>query len=81
MHQQDSWKQAGHPITHTVVQPFYKDRGKATQYLVLDDKNSGTTRYFYIQGTKNPGELDHFTIYYVEEKEGIQSGNQRIESA
>ena len=64
----EQWKQNGHPITHTIVQRGTKDRAKAEEILELEDEG----RRFKIKGTKNPGELGHFTIYYVEEREDLQ---------
>lgn len=64
----EQWKQSGHPITHTIVQRGTKDRAKATDVLSLP----GTDRRFLVQGVHDPGELGHFTIYYVEEREDLQ---------
>ena len=64
----EQWKQNGHPITHTIVQRGSKDRAKATDVLELKD----TKRRFHIKGVNDPGELGHFTIYYVEEREDLQ---------
>lgn len=83
----DQWKQNGHPITHKLIQRGVFPRGKATQYIRLTEKNrkppdapgetseepEEVTRYFYIQGTKNPGELDHEIIYYVEERADLNA--------
>ena len=64
----EQWKQNGHPITHTILQRGTKDRAKATDVLEL----KGTNRRFTIKGVNDPGELGHFTIYYVEEREDLQ---------
>lgn len=64
----EQWKQNGHPITHTIVQRGTKDRAKASEILEL----KGTNRRFSIKGVTDPGELGHFTIYYVEEREDLQ---------
>lgn len=71
--EKDEWKQAGHPITHTIVQKGNRNRANAGDFLSLSKRNeSGEAepqgRYFYIQGTHDPGELGHFTVYYVEER-------------
>lgn len=60
--EKDEWKQSGHPITHTVVQKGHKNRANTGDFLHLKD------RRFYIQGTHDPAELGHFTVYYVEER-------------
>lgn len=64
----EQWKQSGHPITHTIVQHGAKDQAKATDVLHLP----GTERKFLVQGVQDPGELGHFTIYHVEEREDLQ---------
>lgn len=64
----EQWKQNGHPITHTIVQRGTKDRAMATEILEL----KGTKRRFQIKGVNDPGELGHFTIYYVEERLDLQ---------
>lgn len=64
----EQWKQNGHPITHTIVQRGTKNRGKADDVLELN----GTNRRFSVKGTRDPAELGHFTVYYVEEREDLQ---------
>lgn len=64
----EQWKQNGHPITHTIVQRGTKDRASVTDVLEL----KGTNRRFYVQGVHDPGELGHFTVYKVEEREDLQ---------
>lgn len=81
--EKEQWKQSGHPITHTIVQHNPLFRGKATDVLVLPGAELGTSelesailgkdsRRFLVQGTHDPGELGHFVIYYVEEREDLQ---------
>ncbi len=65
----EQWKQDGHPITHTIVQRGTKDRAGATDVLVLENEK----RAFLVQKKpKDPGELGHYLIYYVEEREDLQ---------
>lgn len=59
-------KQNGHPISHTIVQRGSIDRAKPTDVLGLDG------RRFIVQGVQDPGELGHFTIYKVEERDDLQ---------
>lgn len=59
----EQWKQNGHPITHTIVEYGAQKKAKATDLLVLQDG-----REFYVQGAKNPGDLNVTIIYYVEER-------------
>jgi hypothetical protein len=65
--EKEQWKQSGHPITHTIVQRGIKDRAKATDVLELEGG-----RRFLVQGVQDPGELGHYTIYHVEEREDLQ---------
>lgn len=65
----EQWKQLGHPITHTIVQRGKKDRAQASDVLVLDDGK----RRFLVQGKPHdPGELGHYLVYHVEEREDLQ---------
>lgn len=69
----EQFKQAGTPITHTIVQRGTDRRAGATDVLELDDGCScdigGKPRRFLVHGEpKNPGDLGHFLIYQVEER-------------
>lgn len=64
----EQWKQNGHPISHTIVERGTFNQAKATDILQLD----GTNRRFLVQGRQDPGELGHFTIYYVDERMDLQ---------
>lgn len=66
--EKEQWKQSGHPISHTIVQRGTKDRAKATDVLELPDEG----RRFLVQGVQDPGELGHFTVYKVEEREDLK---------
>lgn len=59
----DQWKQNGHPITHKVNEYGALVKAKPHDYLIAEDG-----RQFYIQGIKNPGNLNVTIIYYVEER-------------
>lgn len=79
----EQWKQNGHPITHTIVQRGTKNQAKPTdvvQLTVTEDEqgNPLTTRRFLVQGVQDPGEIGHFTVYHVEEREDLQ--NETISS-
>lgn len=67
--EKEQWKQDGHPITHTIIEFSAQKKAKATDYLVKEDG-----REFYIQGVKNPGDLNVTMIYYVEERSDIKKG-------
>jgi hypothetical protein len=60
----DQWKQNGHPITHKIIEYSSMVKAKATDYLINDHDG----RQFYVQGTKNPANLNVTMIYYVEER-------------
>lgn len=65
--EQEEWKQNGHPITHKIIEYSAQAKAKATDYLVMFDG-----REFYVQGVKNPGNLNVTMIYYVEERFDIR---------
>lgn len=70
--EQEQWKQNGHPITHTIVQKGPLEKAKPTDVLELTNPDTGQARRFLVQGVTDPGELGHFTIYHVEEREDLQ---------
>ena len=72
--QAEQFKQKGSPITHTIVQRGIKDHARANDVLELKpDCYHGESRYFYVQGEpRNPGMLDHFVVYHVEERADLQ---------
>lgn len=59
----DQWKQNGHPITHKITQYGAENPAKATDYI-----SAANGVDYYVQGRKNPGELNVTMIYYVEER-------------
>ena len=63
----DQWKQNGHPITHKITEYSAMEKAETTDYLVLEDG-----REFYVQGVKNPGNLNITMVYYVEERNDIK---------
>jgi len=70
-------KQLGTPITHTIVQQFTHNRAFSNDVLELTERSpmdgSEVTRRFLVQGSPhNPGELDHFLVYKVEERKDLQ---------
>ena len=70
----EQFKQAGTPITHTIIQRGTTHRAKANDVLELIGNTCGNTpRRFYVQGEpKDPGELGYFLIYKVEERVDLQ---------
>ena len=63
----EQWKQRGYPITHVINEYSAKAKAKAYDYLVTEDG-----RQFYVQGARNPGDLNLTMIYYVEERNDIK---------
>lgn len=63
----EQWKQNGHPITHAIIEFSAEKKAEATDYLV-----SASGRQFYVQGTRNPGDLNVTMIYYVEERYDVK---------
>ncbi len=68
--EKDQWKQAGHPITHKVIQQGAENRAQPED--VLEIEINGKVRRFLIQGVHDPAELGHFTTYFTEEREDLQ---------
>ncbi|MBQ5659071.1 MAG: hypothetical protein IIV02_06060 [Peptococcaceae bacterium] len=66
--EQEQWRQSGHPVTHKIVEPLPKGDNKPVpgDIVCLDG------RLFTIQGIRNPGELNHYNVYYCEERRDVQ---------
>lgn len=65
----DDHEQLKSPIIHTLVQRGTKNRANANDILerVKDGK-----RYFVTKDPENPGDLGHFLVYTVEERDDLQ---------
>lgn len=61
--EKEEWKQNGHPVSHKIIEYSAMKKAKATDFLIMEDG-----REFYVQGTKNPANLNVTMIYYVEER-------------
>lgn len=70
--EKEAWKQKQHPVSHKIVQMGTVSTVVTGNYLVLEEK--GVTRYFYVQGTGNPGELNHMARYFCEERKDMKNG-------
>lgn len=73
--EKERWGTTDHPVSHKIVQRGYNNPLQAADMLVLV-KGEGTEaekkRFFYIQKKpRNPGDLNHCTIYYCEERVGL----------
>lgn len=65
--EQERFKQLGHPISHTIVHP-------GARKAAADDRLVLCGRYFYVQGTDDPGGLGIWAIYYAEERRDVDGG-------
>ena len=69
----ERYKKLDTPITHTIVQRGTANRAKATDIIELVDGCGDKPRRFLVQKEpKNPGELDHFLIYRVQERADLK---------
>jgi len=60
----ERWRQLEHPVTHKLIQPGIAPFGiRAGDSLVHGEK-----RYIVQTAPYNPGGLNHWTIYYCEER-------------
>lgn len=63
----ERWRQLEHPVTHKIIQqgtaPFAVQAG---DFFVF-----GNTRYVVQKAPYNPGGLNHWTIYYCEERRDV----------
>ena len=72
--EKEEWKQNDHSITHKIIEYSAQAKAKATDYLVMADG-----REFYVQGVKNPGNLNVTMIYYVEERFDVRKTERENE--
>lgn len=72
----EQFKQSGTPITHTIVQRGTENRAKATDILELAPgpvaDGDKPRRFLVQQDPQDPGELGHFLVYRVEERDDLQ---------
>lgn len=62
----EQWSTTDSPVTHKIVQ--YGGNNKAADQDVLVFNGN----YYYIQRTpRDPGGLGHFTVYFCEERKGL----------
>ncbi len=59
-------KQEVHPILYKIIQQGAENRAKHGDVLALG------SRRFTIKGIHNPAGLNHFTVYFAEEREDLQ---------
>ncbi len=59
-------KQEAHPVLYKIIQKGAENRAKPTDILMLGD------RKFTVKGVHNPAGLNHFTVYFAEERKDLQ---------
>lgn len=70
--EQEQWRQIGHPVTHKVVQPLpLSNKSEQGEQAVAGDFLCLNGRLFVIKGIRNPGELNHYNVYYCEERRDV----------
>lgn len=68
----ERYKKLDTPITHTIVQRGTANRAKAKDILELVDGCGDKPRRFRVtKDPKDPGDLGHFLIYRVEERDDL----------
>ena len=71
--EKEQWKQLGSPITHTIVQRGTVNAARSDDVLEAAWDPDGPLRRFLVRGQPHdPGELGHFLVYHVEEREDLQ---------
>lgn len=60
--QKEQWKQQGHPISHVIVQELRGVTAQTGDILLYRNQK------FEVQGCQNPGELNHYMLYYCMER-------------
>ncbi len=59
-------KQEAHPVLYKIIQQGVENKAKPTDILVLGN------RKFTVKGVHNPADLNHFTVYFAEERKDLQ---------
>lgn len=63
----ERWRQLEHPVTHKIIQ-----RGKAPFEIKAGDSLAhGAKRYIIQAAPYNPGGINHWTIYYCDERSDV----------
>ncbi len=59
-------KQDAHPVLYKIIQRGAGNKAKPTDILILGN------RKFTVKGVHNPAGLNHFTVYFAEERNDLQ---------
>lgn len=62
-----AYQQAQHPVSHVIAH-------RGPPIAKAGDRFIYGNRAFYVQGVKNPGEMNTWTLNYCEEREGAHNG-------
>ena len=65
------WKQNGHEVSHKIIQ-YHGAKAKKGQFLQRVNPVTNEVNTYYIETIKNPGGLDHFTVYMVNERDDLK---------
>lgn len=69
--EREIWKQDGHEVSNKIVQ-YYGQLAKKGQVLKAENPETGEVSLYFIETIKNPANLDHFTIYYVNKRDDLK---------
>lgn len=68
--ERETWKQNGYEVSDKVVQ-YGPQKAKKGHYLVYYDILN-KSHVYEVKGVRNPGNLDHFSVYIVNERSDLQ---------
>ena len=71
--ERETWKQSGYEVSDKIVQ-YGSHKAKKGQYIVYYDFNK-QSHVYEVKGVRNPGGLNHFSIYLVNERSDLQYFN------
>lgn len=71
--ERETWKQSGYEVSDKIVQ-YGSSKAKKGQYIVYYDFNK-QSHVYEVKGVRNPGGLNHFSIYLANERSDLQYFN------
>ena len=75
--EREKWKQSGYEVSDKIVQ-YGSPKAKKGQYIVYYDFNK-QSHVYEVKGVRNPGGLNHFSIYLVNERSDLQYFNNLLQ--